>query len=732
MAPPSLRVARLAAPLFVLSGASSLIYQVVWQRVLALASGVGVVSVSIIVGAFMLGLGLGSEAGGRMARRLRPRQALLGFAAAEGFLAVFGVLSGWLYYELLYQGFPGLFDQLAIAALVEIVALLPPTFAMGLSLPLLVRACVTDDAGAARTVARLYGINVLGAAAGALGTPWLLLRHVSMVDALRVAATMNAAVALGALALARRMEEREEALTNTKAQASATSAAPGPTAGDSSFRLWVLLYAASGFLALGLEMVWFRVADVVLKSTAYTFGTVLGLYLLGVAAGTFAGRRDLRRSPLATFLALEAVIGIWAIGAILALCHAPETWPFMPELIDSMKEYRGQLGPGAEPSVLARNIDIPSFLFLVPTLTIGLAFLALQSSVQMSADESPRRTGLLQAANILGSLAGSLIIGLAALASLGTAGTLRALGGLSLAFAVLGWRRFGAALFGPPVALLAGLVALIPDNATLWKALHGRADARTIVAEDASSVVALTRSTRGAYRVSVNGFGHSRLPFGGIHSVLGAMPLVWHPSPRHIAIVGLGSGNTAWAALGRLDVERVVVYEIARPQLPALEALRRRNEYPALEALLGDPRMELRLSDGRHGLATREETFDAIEIDALYPFVAWSGNIYSREFFELCRRRLRPGGLLVAWAPTPRILRTIESVFPEIRVFPDNVVVASMTSLPAAPDLGRLNAGFGYRFDDEFRQGLSEGRPSDRRPGDVNRDLDPRDEFSRR
>jgi spermidine synthase len=717
-----LRIAKPAALLFVLSGASGLIYQVIWQRLLALASGVGVVSVSVIVAAFMLGLGLGSEAGGRVAARLSPRRAMLGFAAAEGFLAIFGAASVWLYYDVLLGGLPELFSSLALATLVEIVALFPPTFAMGLSLPLLVRACVTDDADAPRTVAWLYGVNVLGAGLGALATPWLLLRHGSVVDASHAAASLNAIVALLALALAR-------GTPDTGSAKAAPSASPPPSGVPMGF--WMFLYAASGFLALGLEMVWFRVVEVALKSTAYTFGTVLGLYLLGIAMGTFAGRRDLKASPLATFLMLESIIGIWAIGSILVLALAPANWPLMATLVESMREYRGRLGPDADPTTLFLYLLVPCFLFFLPTVAMGMAFPALQRAVQTSASDSPRRVGMLQAANILGSLAGSLLVGLLSFHAVGTAGTLRILGSLALAFAVLGWTRFGATLFAFPAIALALLVAFMPGNTDLWQRLHGRADARSIVEEDASSVVALTRSARGAYRVSVNGFGHSRLPYGGIQTELGALPLLFHPHPKKIAIIGLGSGNTAWAALGRKDVAEVVVYEIAPPQKPALQVLRGRAEFDALRDLLDDPRLALRMGDGRHGLARTTERFDVIEIDALYPFVAWSGNIYSREFFEICRDRLADGGLLVAWAPTPRVLRTLASVFPEVLTFPGDIVIASRAPISARAGAEILDARFGSEQTRALMNLVAGAHTHVRGEGDLNRDLDPRDEFSR-
>ena len=720
-----MKIARRAAPLFVLSGIASLIYQVIWQRILALASGVSVVSVSVIVAAFMLGLGVGSEAGGRLARRFSPRKALIWFAGAEAFLAVFGASSVWLYYDVLFVGFPHLFGSVPLAALVEIAALFPPTFAMGLSLPLLVRACVTDDISAPRTVAWLYGVNVLGAGLGALATPWLLLRNGSVTDASLVAAGLNAAVAVIALMLAR-------GASDVRPSPKAAAAAPPVSHPEDPLGFWLVLYAASGFLALGLEMVWFRTVEVALKSTAYTFGTVLGLYLLGIALGTFLGRRDLRGSPLATFLFLESVIGVWALAAVLFLALAPARWPLMATLVESMREYRGRLGPEADPVTLGLYFLAPLFLFFVPTVAMGMAFPALQRAVQTSADESPRRIGMLQAANILGSLAGSLLVGLVAFNTLGTSGTLKALGLLALAFALLGLRRFGAPLFAPPAVAILALVLVTPGNTSLWQRLHGRADQRSIVAEDASSVVALTRSARGAYRVSVNGFGHSRLPYGGIQTELGALPLLFHLHPNRVAIIGLGSGNTAWAALGRPGVSKVVVYEIASPQKPALETLNSRREFDQLATLLSDSRLELRMADGRHGLAVRDERFDVIEIDALYPFVAWSGNIYSQEFFALCRDRLAEHGLLVAWAPTPRVLRTLATVFPEVLVFPGDIVIASREPISARSAVNVLDDRFGTALRDDLIALVSAGRAHVRGPGDVNRDLDPRDEFSRR
>ena len=157
----------LAGLLFFLSGAAALVYQVAWQRLLALHSGVGLYSVAMIVAAFMAGLGIGSLLGGRFSTRLGGGRALAAFAALEIGISAFGAASTWLYYDWLYPRAVHLPSPSWQAGLLHLVVLLPPTVLMGMSLPFLVRAVVTEVEGAGRRIGWLYGVNVLGAAAGA-------------------------------------------------------------------------------------------------------------------------------------------------------------------------------------------------------------------------------------------------------------------------------------------------------------------------------------------------------------------------------------------------------------------------------------------------------------------------------------------------------------------------------------------------------------------------------------
>ena len=298
-------------------------------------------------------------------------------------------------------------------------------------------------------------------------------------------------------------------------------------------------------------------------------------------------------------------------------------------------------------------LAFPAALFLMPTALMGLSFPILQRAVQEDPLTSGRKVGTLQAANILGCVAGSLLVGLVALTAIGTAETLRVLVALGLGFAALGVslcdRRFLLA-----AAVLAGLVLALPGQEALWRRLNGLSPAEeALVEEDASSVVTVAREDDARWRLSINGKGNSWLPFGGVHTVLGSLPAIIHPAPREVALIGLGSGDTAWAAGCRRETKRLTVFEISSPQPRILARLAGMTPLPDLDTLLADPRLRLVVADGRHEISSDETRYDLIEVDALRPQSAGSGNLYSVEFFRACAERLNPGGLMCTWSPTP-------------------------------------------------------------------------------
>jgi spermidine synthase len=389
---------------------------------------------------------------------------------------------------------------------------------------------------------------------------------------------------------------------------------------------------------------------------------------------------------------------------------------------------------------------VPLFLILPPTLLMGASFPFLQQATQTDLGVLGRRVGWLQVANIAGSTLGAVVTGVLLLHWIGSSWTLRLLVALSVAFPLLLARlRPARAAVAAAVACLAAAAA-VPSSQRLWARLHGTAERHVIQDEDGSGVSVLRdeRLSEGwRTTVFVSGLGQSGLPYGGYHTVLGALPVLVHPAPLEVAVIGLGSGDTAFAVGARPETRRIDCIEIVACQRPTLEVLARRNPYPALAALLSDPRVRHVAGDGRAFLM-KGGTYDVIEADALRPGSAYAGNLYSSEYFALLRRHLKPGGLAVSWSPTPRTRDTFVSVFPHV-VALEETLLGSNEPIPFDREGVRarlrdpaVRAHFeraGIDIERVFRGVLKRapgvyGPAHDRSAlADLNTDLFPRDEY---
>ena len=755
----------LSSAAFLISGFAALTYQIVWQRLLVLPIGADVYSTTIIVAAFMAGLGVGSLVGGQVADRLSTLQCVLLFMAAELAVCVFGFASRWVFYDWMYLRLGPASLHPAATAAILFVSLLWPTFWMGISLPVLSRGVNSQLAGAARRVGLLYGCNTLGAAAGAFVTTWVLFPRLGLEGSLHLAAGLNAAAAIVVLPLA--LAARRSAATTTAVLPASTD--PGddlarPAAERWSIAAWIALYGIAGFQALSLEIIWFRLLGVAMKSSAFTFGTLLTIYLAGLGVGAAVGSLVLRRvnSPGRTFLLLQAFVGLYAGASIAALVAFLPTSTVMPGLWNYLGGYEpldavaafaalwsGDWGPPVR-QFIRLYVLLPAALVIPPTLAMGASFPLLQKVALVDPAVIGKRVAHVLLANIAGSTVGSILTGWLALTYLGSAGSLKimmALGGIYLALSVVSGRgelrtpRLITALVVLAAVTLAS--ARLPSGHRLWAALHGSAPQRIVEAEDATGLSLIKRVGSGAI-VFVNGIGQSWIPFGNIHTVLGALPAFLHPAPRTAAIIGLGSGDTVHALAGRAELSRIASIEIIRPQLATLQEWAKRTGEPALLALLGDPRIEHVSGDGRTFVMRSEQPFDIIEADALRPGSAYSGNLYSVGYFTLLRSRLAPGGIAVTWAPTSRVHDTFAAVFPHVLSFGD-ILVGSDTPIPfdaeqirtrlRAPDVQAYYRRAGIDIEallEPHLRNFARPAPSSSQPRtmDLNEDLYPRDEFS--
>lgn len=696
--------------LFFLSGFAALVYQVAWQRMLVAFAGGDVLAITLIVTVFMAGLGCGSLAGGVVADRCGPRRSLMLFGVVEAGIAVFGLLSKPLLHDVLYLRLGGIADSRVLTTVVLMLILLIPTSLMGMSLPLLARSLVRQLPDAAVKTGLLYGVNTLGAAAGALLTAWMLLPLYGIEGGIRGAVLINGFCALGVLPLLWTAGKGGEAVAVPTVE---------EVAGKVSFpgmRQCLVVFALSGFIALALEMLWFRLLGVMLKSTAFTFGTLLAIYLGGVGLGSLCGTwlASRARNPARWFLALQCGIGVYAGLSVAGLLMATQEWAALEWIrtyLDSyepvgantallllQKWWAGTLAPGEEKYVAifpALHFGLPLLLIGPPTFFMGQGYPLLQKAAQNDLAQVGRRVGGLQTANIAGSMLGAVLVSTLLLPWLGTAWTLRLLVVLCGCLGVLavGRVRFRLPLQVGLAAVMVATLVVMPGQQELWAGAHGTTAERIFLAEDGAGVsVVKTAPPDGAdqpHTVFVNGAGQSWIPFGGVHSALGALPSLLHPDPQEIAIIGLGSGDTLFSAASRMETRDIVCIEIIAAQLETLREHAAESGYAALEKVLGDERVRHVGGDGRQFLMTTDQRFDIIEADALRPTSAYSGNLYSEEYFRLLLSRLKPGGFAVTWDASPRVHNTFVRVFPHVLSLP-HVLIGSNEPIPWDEDALRL------------------------------------------
>lgn len=709
--------------LFFASGFSALLYQTIWQRLLGFFSGVDIYSVTITVAAFMGGLGCGSLAGGQMADRLSQRHRLLAFGLAEGIIALFALGSKWLYYDFLYLKWSALSQSPVLLPLVLFASLLIPTFCMGMTLPILAKTFTTKIEAASAVVGYLYGVNTLGAAIGALITPWVLLRHFGFPQILQIGAALNAICAIGALVVwwlatdATRVESTGLSREEKNGRAEAV---------QFPVRVWMFLYALSGFIALSLEIVWFRLLGVLQKSTSFTFPTLLAIFLGGLALGVIAGVPLARRlrQPAAIFLALQSGVTLYAGLALALLLQQVDQRAFLQPLWNYLGSYEpvnaadllsaipawfsgGEIAPELRESarfVVMLYFVIPSALIGPSTLLMGMSFPVLQKLVQDNPELLGRRVGWLQTLNIAGSMLGALLVGWGLLHWLGSGGTLKllvSLGGIFLCLAAWQFsrRRLGRIVsIAAALLLVSGIAMALPASHKLWAKLHG-AEPNMIVAREGASGLAVLKGTADEFDKGIwvfsNGIGQSWLPYGGVHTQIGLFAVALHPRPENVAVIGLGSGDTVYALGGSPHTRQLTCIEIVEPAYHSLKQLAGSLPYPALQSLLGDSRIQWLFTDGRAHILHSDKQFDVIEADALRPNSAYSGNLYSTEYFQTLKDRLKPDGLAVTWAPTVRILASFLQAFPHT-ILVDGIAIGSQQPIEVEPEtiLRRLEDPF--------------------------------------
>lgn len=684
----------LALAAAVVSGAAALVYEVVWLRMLGLVVGHAVDALTAVLAAFMAGLALGAALSGRLAGRVRHPLATCAWieVGVAAFAALLPAAFVWLLpaslwlrdaLNLSYQAFG--VSQVALAC----ALLLLPATLLGGTLPLLSQGLSRGHEQPARVAGGLYTANTAGAVLGALAAGYWLLPALGNRATAWMAGCANLAAAALLMAAAGRGKP-----------AAATPPALVPAeAGARAGALWIsAALAVSGAVTMIFEVAWTRALALIIGSSTYAFSAVLVAVLIGLAMGSggYVWLRGGRPASLTTLASVQAAVGLSATLVLLGLEHLPEL------LIAGL---RWSDAPGW---VALLDLALSVGALLLATLCIGATFPCALAATGAGAEGIGRQLGRLYAINTAGAVAGVILGGLVLVPALGVHGSLKVGVTASLVTAAALWMvgggrgrtlRVGAA------AGAAALVALLPPwDARVMSAApavyaksflgEGGRSFRERVAEEAvlfyrdgkSGSVAVTRfGSRTLLRINgkIDASTGSDMP---TQLLAAHLPLLVHPDPRHVFVLGLGSGVTAAAVLAH-PVERVEVLELEPAVIEAS-----RFFAAAQGRSLADPRLRLVVGDGRSFLRAVPPPYDVIISEPSNPWIQGMAGLFSVEFFTQARERLRPGGVMLQWVQTynlaPEDLRMVVATFRS--VFP-----ATSIWQPAVGDLlllGRIDA----------------------------------------
>ena len=711
--------AGLFAMLFVVSGACALTYQVVWSRLLAEIFGVTAFAISTVLVSFMGGMALGAYLlGDRADRAKRP---LRMFAALEAGIGLYALLlplllaGAGVFYDRLFPMLPdSFFLKSTVRFVMSLSLLLVPTVLMGGSLPALGRGLLRRKDRIGFAVGLLYFVNTLGAALGCFFAGFWLLPHLGLNRTTWLAVGFNLAVATTAFLLDRR--EPAEGPEIDAGEHGPDAGAPSPLTTPAGWPLWVAF--GSGFAALAFEVVWFRVLVLVFGSTVYSFSAMLSVFLLGLAVGSavLGPWSDRARVPVRLLALTQAGVAVTTLAGSLAVNHIPLL--FLRSIRDFGITYEG---------MTLTKMALSFLTIFPPAVAFGGTFPVVVRLASATGRGTGKSIGRVYTWNTAGAILGAFATGFVLLPTVGTEITLKLVVAVAIAMA------FGSLLAEPgrlnvrwAVPAGAGIVVLVvvlvlaPDwNRTLLGAgvyfephtfIDGSGNVSvdgvvadyhlTTYTEGYNETIISFESPKGKF-ITVNGSPTASDAFEDmfIQRMLGHLPMLFHPGPvKSACVVGLGAGVTA-GAMGVYDVETLTAVELEKGVLVASRFFADRND-----GVLTNARVRLRIDDGKNFFRLSREKFDVIESHPNFPSLTGSGALFSRNFLELCRAHLAPGGVVCHWAPLWRtrpqdwktIVGTFTDVFPYVRVFNAGLTTVLLGRLEPFPpvDLAELRARY--------------------------------------
>jgi len=687
---------------------SGLIYEVIWTRLLGLVFGNTVFANSTVLTAYMAGLALGSYLSIKYVDKLK--RALKSYALLEIGIGVYCILIPFIIsllgkvYIPIQRTFELSFYPLSLIRFVlSFFVLLIPTTLMGATMPIFSRFYVEQNESFGHGVGRVYSVNTLGAFVGTVLSGFFMIAYLGVSYTIAIAFTGNIFAAIVCLLIDSKSqivssEEKVKKIKSSKKKEKPEKEDITPVNNTIPNRQRTALitlmigFGLSGFAAMVYEVAWARVLIMIIGSSTYAFSIMLATFLLGIAIGSFLFSVISKRRTvnLLWFAVVELLIGFISILMLPVFQWMPLSFV---NLFDTFVRNHAVLE-------LIKFL-VCSLMMIVPTILLGSLFPMVTQICTRDYSELGRKVGTVYSINTLGNIGGAFMAGFILIPIIGIqhsiilAGVLNIIAGCAVIFAsqhpefayrtiislasafagvvciivIPSWNEMtissGAATYAPMYAKLKGDERKTSISGAGEKLLYYKegTNATITVRERESGTIVM--AVDGKVDASNTGDMYTQL-------LLGHLPLLLSKEPKSALVIGLGSGVTLGAVAQNEEVERIDCVEIEPAVVEASEFFNKVNRN-----VLKDSRVNMIVNDGRNFLAATGRRYDAIISEPSNLWLAGIANLFSADFYRICKQHLTPGGFMCQWSHiyymSPEdvkiVVNTFRSVFPHATVW---------------------------------------------------------------
>jgi len=679
-------IRQIALVCFFVTGASGLIYQVTWNRLLGFVFGNTVFAASTVLTSFMAGLALGSYLASRYADRISrslKAYAIIGIGIGVYclFIPLLIKLTAGIYLPLQRSLQLSLYPASLVRFVLCFVILLIPSTLMGATTPFFSKFYVEQNERFGHGVGRIYSINTFGAFVGVIAAGFFMMERLGVYGTIYAGVIGNIGVGIACLLMDRSISSPKKREQTHKSPAASPS-------GRQRITLTILMvgFGVSGFAALTYEVAWIRILLMIIGSSVYAFSIMLATFLLGLALGSFLFSIIAKRKTvnLLWFGAVELMIGLIAILTLPVFGN-------MPFYFVSLFERFGHNYVALE---LAKFL-LCSLAMIVPTILLGSLFPMVTQICTRSHSELGRKVGTVYSVNTLGNIGGSFAAGFILIPHLGMYNTiiLAAILNVTVGCVILFVKREVVIPAASAVLAIVLIVAIpswdkkvISSGASVYAARYaedkGKERRLSILGADEellyykegveATVTVRKRQRTGTVVLAISGKVDASNS-GDMYTQLmvGHIPLLLSRDPEKALVIGLGSGVTL-GVTALYPLKQIDCVELIPAVVEASEFFKKDNRN-----VLNDRRVNMIINDARDHLDVTLQEYDVILSQPSNLWLAGMANLFSLEFYESCRKRLAPDGILCQWVQTYYLsqddlkiaVNTFKTVFPHTSVW---------------------------------------------------------------